>query len=635
MKFWSRNKNSEQQLVKESSPEQQSQIEVLRYCCNDLITMPFDNQYHLAYNKLNHAVRLLSPEATELLNRCRQLQTLDEHAYEYQRSLAASIGGSDRLWIESIKEQLTELVSVGLLISDQEILKLCQQQLSVTADSVPEITSIGVVTRSRPASLKQCLISYLENSQQFQRHNDFVVMDDTPEQAARSETRVMLRELANKYNLKLYYAGLEEKQEFAKTLAHNCEVPSEVINFALFDPEQIGISIGANRNALLLHTAGDLMIGVDDDTVCQLTSSPNHQDGLGLESSSEATEYWFFPDHEATLKGARFDKQDFLESHEKLLGQSIGNCLSRFGQPSLDRVSSQFIRGLNLGSCKVAVTINGLIGDSGFDSPIAHLLLKGDSHQRLVESEEKYRSACVSREMLKLVRQNTITENLWDFQTTAIGYDNRELLPPFLPTFRGADGLFGVILRRCFGGDYVAHLPWAVLHAPMEPRVYAVDSLWKNAVHIPMIGIIVACTNSFSFLPNTLDGKGKLQKLGKYLMEVGELGITDFEELIRINLWNSKSGFASFVENHLRYHRETPDYWADDLRKIQDYLHDAIIKNEYIIPEELMKNRSVEDARQLSQRIVFKFGQLLYWWPDLVKSAKNLRTQSQRLAIPV
>jgi hypothetical protein len=460
MKLWSRSKKIEHPSAQELDQEQSAQSQTLRYCCTDLITTSFGSQHHLAYNKLNRSAQLLSSEEADLLNRCRHLQTLDEHAWEYQRSLAPSAGGSDRFWIESIKEQLIELVNAGFLISEQEILKLCQ--LSAPAvDAVPEIASLGVLTRNRPESLKRCVVSYLENNQQFRRSNDFVVMDDTPEQTTRNETRAMLRALANKYNIKLSYAGLEEKQIFAKALSQNCDVPSEVVDFALFDTPQSGISIGANRNALLLHTAGDLMISVDDDTVCQLAPSPNYQDGLALESSSEATEYWFFPAREAALKAVKFDQQDFLLLHEKLLGKSLGDCLSRFHPASLERVSPQFIHSLQAGDCRVAVTINGIIGDSGFDSPAAHLLLKRDSHRRLVDSEETYRSACVSREMLKLVRQNTITENLWDFQTTAIGYDNRELLPPFLPTYagKGEDGLFGMLLRRCFGGDYVAHLP--------------------------------------------------------------------------------------------------------------------------------------------------------------------------------
>jgi hypothetical protein len=118
-------------------------------------------------------------------------------------------------------------------------------------------------------------------------------------------------------------------------------------------------------------------------------------------------------------------------------------------------------------------------------------------------------------------------------------------------------------------------------------------------------------------------------------MEVGELRLKDFEEFVRINLWNAKSGFAFLVENHLRYHQATPAYWADDVSKILDCLQKVITKNEYVIPEELWKEHSLEEARQLSQQIVFKFGQLLYWWPELVESARELRSRSQRLAIAV
>ena len=61
----------------------------------------------------------------------------------------------------------------------------------------------------------------------------------------------------------------------------------------------------------------------------------------------------------------------------------------------------------------------------------------------------------------------------------------------------------------------------------------------------------------------------------------------------------------------------------------------AFTKADYVVPTDLRGNRSLEQARKLSRELVFKFGQLLYCWPDIVAVARSLRTKGEGLATPV
>ena len=79
------------------------------------------------------------------------------------------------------------------------------------------------------------------------------------------------------------------------------EFTADVIEFALFDPEGCGMTAGANRNALLLHSVGDMVLSVDDDTVCSVAESPRLRDGLALSSGANPTDFRFFPDREAAV----------------------------------------------------------------------------------------------------------------------------------------------------------------------------------------------------------------------------------------------------------------------------------------------------------------------------------------------
>src|SRR5205085_4084755 len=64
----------------------------------------------------------------------------------------------------------------------------------------------------------------------------------------------------------------------------------------------------------------------------------------------------------------------------------------------------------------------------------------------------------------------TVTDQPDSMMGTFFGLDNRQLVPPFLPSGRGQDHILGVTLRSCFNRSYFAYLPYALLHLPVETR---------------------------------------------------------------------------------------------------------------------------------------------------------------------
>jgi hypothetical protein len=50
------------------------------------------------------------------------------------------------------------------------------------------------------------------------------------------------------------------------------------------------------------------------------------------------------------------------------------------------------------------------------------------------------------------------------------GFDNRQMLPPYLPIMRGQDRLFGIMLDFIFPESVVLDYPWAVPHLPLPER---------------------------------------------------------------------------------------------------------------------------------------------------------------------
>jgi len=446
------------------------------------------------------------------------------------------------------------------------------------------------VTRDRLPSLVACLESYLANCRRHARSPEFIVADDSRSKEAADATQAALRQLANRFSLRIRYAGRQEKSRFAAALACESRISLEIVRFALFGDERCRLSTGANRNSLLLDAAGETMLMVDDDTECLIAPAPDREEALSFYSGYDPSEFWFFPDRCSAMESVSFADIDVLGCHEPLLGS-------------------------------VAMTMHGLLGDSGMASPRYYLTLSGASRERLVTSPQAYETAMHSREILRTVRRPTISDGPF-CMSTFLGLDNRRSLPPFFPVQRNSDGIFGHLLRKCVDGARVAFLPWVLLHAPGPPRKFAPDDLWADTRSMRMADVVIACV-----LAHEMNGAS----LGKHLRWLRSLTLSDFEEYIG-GVQNFRN-FAFLTELHgqLQTHGASPKFWADDVSRMIELLSKPS-PPDYLIPRDLRDGRDAEAARRLAQELVGKFGEVLEAWPAMVASAARLRAGGQRMA---
>ena len=599
-----------------------------RFCRGDMIRYSVGQHLQLVYSKFYRSQHLLPPDALSLLDHCSTFKTLDEHAQDYL-DFAGPAGGE----FELVRAQLAELARAKLLVPYGEMLDLCRHP-DAGREAAAEITSVGVVTRDRASLLRNCAASYLENGRRYGRRYALAVTDDSASAAARDETRRMLRSLGESYDLEVLYGGLEEKTRYVDALTADGGLPREVVEFALFDTEGCGSTFGANRNALLLHTVGEMFLSADDDTVCRFATPPEPKPGLAFDAKGDFMDFWFFRDREEALRSASFVENDALSIHEQLLGRSLGSCVADFAREPgalFSRVNSRQVRDLQSGGGKVLATFTGLVGDSAMPAPASCLALRGDSRARLTRSRAAYISALTSREVLRVTERPYISANAWCV-TTLLGLDNRALLPPFMPVLRGEDDVFGFTLDSCFDHGYFGYLPWAVLHAPPERRSYSSGGIIEFASRVRTCNLILACVTSADLWPGRGAEVERLRALGNHLMAVGAMAQPDFEEFVRAHLLRMGSDFVTLLEAYLEEFDASPDFWADDMAHYIDTLREALTREDYVTPTDLLDGRSPEEARRLARRLVFKFGQLLYWWPAIIQAAKSLRAQGRRLA---
>ena len=470
------------------------------------------------------------------------------------------------------------------------------------------------MTRDRLPGLVACLESYLGNCQRHARSPEFVVADDSSSPEAADRTRVALRKLADRFNARVLYAGRQEKSRFAAALAAESAVSPEIVRFALGGDARCALSTGANRNSLLLDAADTLMLTFDDDTLCRIAAAPEREAALSFFSGYDPSEFWFFPDRDHATQSVSFVDTDVLSCHEALLGSVVA-------EPG----------GPGEASGRVAMTLHGLVGDSGMASPRYYLTLAGASRDRLVASPQTYRSAFESREILRCVRQPTITAGPF-CMTTFLGLDNRFLLPPFFPVERNSDGIFGQMLQKCVHGSHVAFLPWILLHAPETPRAFAPDDLWVDAATVRMSDIVVAGVLAHEAPIGDVTTATRLVDLGKHLQWLGSLNSPDFEEYVRTVQDFRNFGFITALHGQLQTYGASPSFWADDVRRMIELMTNASATEDYVIPRDLHRGRDADTTRRLAQELVMKFGELLEAWPTLMAASGRLRASGSRLS---
>jgi hypothetical protein len=621
------------------------------------------HQHAAVYSRVSAAAEVLPNEEAAMLRHCRERLPLGEHAKSWSRerelaplqALSAGRGPAWLAWLtkpllryaerqreavtvnsaqlEKTERRLQEFAAKGFLVSAESLLEDCRRH--ATTETLPPIASIGITTRNRPEVLRRGLISHFENRQRYERSTEYVIIDDAADAESGSRTRELLIELGREFGVPIRYADHAERRSFAKAVCEESGAPHDIVEFALFGLPGCPITTGSARNSLLLATAGDRLVMVDDDSVCRLAACPAPEDGLAFTSRRDPTEFWFFADPETTLSEAQFADTDFLGLHETLLGRNAADCL-----PSAEAASLVDSRAAEPGfDCRLRrwggrlrASMAGVLGDSGIGAT-GYLFIDAESQKRLTRSEATYLAAVRSRQVLRSVRRTTISEGTSCIAVN-LGLDNRSLLPPFIPVQRNSDGLFARTLRLCFRDAYLGYLPWAVLHAPERPRQQELDDYWRHVKQVRTADLVIHLMQASGAPYDGLNGAAALRHLGAQFEEWGSLDAEAFRELLQKQVWRSAGSVFSPHQSS-----EAPvtdqDFYARLRNKYADILRERVTEEDYLLPQDLAKTGDKEQVHALSREIIRCFGQLLQAWPHIYEAALRLRARGIELSPPL
>jgi hypothetical protein len=603
-----------------SQPAPDPSLQAQRFRAFDGLQVDMGQSRQLVYCPLTGEAKVLGKAMARVVQTCQSAATLDAHTEALRR-----LAGLTQAQAQAVRAQLGELAASGLLVSEAMLIERCRAG-SDTNVAPPPISSLGIPTHERPASLRRSLGGFAENSRRLGRAMRFVVADGSDDPQARRDNERTLAEVKEEYGCEIAYIGPEEKAAFAGLLARHAHVAPDIVRFAVLNDERCPVSTGGNRNALLFATVGELTLQVDDDAECVLAPGPAMRHGITLSSGYDPTQLWFAGDELAAAQAGGPAAADFFALHERLLGQSLAACLQglRDADVNTDGMAMSFLRRLRGDSNKVHVTSVGFAGDLGTGSAFSLLRLDADAHRRLVRSADDYRRSMHSQQVVRAVGNATISDGTFCMGLN-LGLDNREPLPPFMPVQRNQDGIFAKAVRAT-GAGYFGHLPWTILHR--RPQRWEHEP--RAGASVSSGSIIEELVSSFRYTESA-GAERNLANLGSLLVELGTQPPRDFREVLQRVAWMRAVQRINRLEQLLARHNHKPDFWAHDVVGYLSTLRDALTQEHYAVPSDLRAAFEPDAAAILMQRLVRKFGELLEAWPQLRRTALELRLQGREI----
>ncbi|HXG32460.1 MAG TPA: hypothetical protein VNJ11_03785 [Bryobacteraceae bacterium] len=400
-------------------------------------------------------------------------------------------------------------------------------------------------------------------------------------------------------------------------------MPLEVVRFLLLGLPGTEPTVGANRNALLLASVGHLLLSVDDDTLCATYLMDSHRVLVMTGSEVNPHEVWFFGDRQAATSAAKPAAVDVFREHTTLLGRRLHEALVATDWDGIvwESPCSHILMALLSGRGTICATFNGFVGGSGLYSHLAFLRdTNVGTRRRLCESAQSYKMAMTTREVFRAPNKYWISHGP-PWLGAAMGLDNTDILPPFLPVGRSEDTVFGFIIERSFSDAFFGHLPWALLHAPPGKRCeesHYLDAADKFRL-CDFVGAVIAEAPK---RPGRDSRRLRLADLGDWLEDIAALPETEFWIHVTHAFLTQESQNLSAWSRMLAA-TPGPPYWTADAKEFIERRLRALERLTHRRSHKLDPGNGNTPDWLLLRRVLHLYGAGLRAWPAILDCSRT------------
>jgi hypothetical protein len=216
---------------------------------------------------------------------------------------------------------------------------------------------------------------------------------------------------------------------------------------------------------------GKRVVIFDDDVLCEAVRNPLPTDKVQF-GSITGRQAVFYPSADAMAEQKRVLRDSPIALMTRQLGSTLPQALSSLihggvTQDSLSGANGAFVRSLTPQS-RIIQTQCSTWGDPGTGDGHWIVELDTESIDRLLDVEGGVSQTVEARATWLGYTAPTFTKH--GVMSQVSGYDATQLLPPFLPAFRGEDNLFACMVTALHPESLVLNHEWAVPHHPIDQR---------------------------------------------------------------------------------------------------------------------------------------------------------------------
>jgi len=500
---------------------------------------------------------VMTVQALEAMDLCREFKSLDQHVQTVCRSLKGLQGQE-----AAVRNVLNNLRERGLLIEAQAWLATLSVQPQTT---VSRFRTIIIRTADRSACVQRLLHGLRAHEQRWRSNHRYVLVDISRDPTEHASNAGALSEFTAATGCRALHF---DRAQIARRLRElQAELPEHSESLAyLLDAERYPIgyhgAYGVSLNWANLLASGERFVLLDDDYLLPIRLHPNWQRGLRF-TRQPAIDGLFASLEDALGQGVELD-QDPLVMHAEICGHGLGHLLSQ--QEAL-RLRPADLRGLApshlpalRGDSRVIASCQGHRGDTG-GMGLNWLLLQPPEVLKAQLADPQFYRGQVQRPTLWSGSAHFQLVDRRDLPPFMIDASRR--LPPVPPVGRGEDAFFATCLEAVNPDALTVELPLAIGH--QRPSVPDRSGAFDRPSTPVAAQLLASQLRSWANDLRGHDSDRRLAVLGAQLADLASMSTHEASAYLEGYLIEHRANLVAAMQACHQAAENPPAHWVADL----------------------------------------------------------------------